>query len=116
MQSAEGSLNPIMKKYEARRPDGNTREAPAGIEGRTLETALDDTWAIYLTIRKDALDWLRPKHRNNGTFLTARGRLYPVANAESDSDLPTLSVDEMEARYLALIARLLSYANGAGWT
>ncbi len=91
------------------------REVGSSEGGRYIESPVDNTWSIRLDVRSDALAWLDPQNRNNGTFITTVGQLYQPrydsAQPETFSELQTITLNEALER-LKYLSYFFSYANG----
>jgi len=84
----------------------------AGVEGRLIDTPLDDTWHVRLETYQNALDWLDENKSNIGTKITTIGVLYtPMADDVKFVDYPTISLKEAQ-NYVDILCILLSYVNG----
>jgi len=84
-------------------------------EARSIESRINDKWAVRLVTKEDALNWLSPMQSNVGTLLTTEGILYPACAAETPrpdiSSWPALTLLEAE-RILNALSILLSFADG----
>lgn len=91
------------------------REVRSSEGGRYVESPVDNTWSIRLDVRSDALAWLDPQNRNNGTFITTVGHLYqPRYDSEQPdtfSELQTITLNKALER-LKYLSYFFSYANG----
>ncbi|MCY7322721.1 MAG: hypothetical protein LH660_13195 [Phormidesmis sp. CAN_BIN36] len=72
------------------RDSSNDREIGSGEGGRYVAASIDEVWDIRLDIRKAALEWLKPRNRNTGTFITTVGQLrqsgFDASNPQTSSN------------------------------
>jgi hypothetical protein len=71
-QSKRARQNLIIRSLQ---DASNDKEVGSSEEGRYGVSPIDDTWEIRLDIRKAALEWLKPRGRHIGTFITTIGQL-----------------------------------------
>jgi hypothetical protein len=93
----------------------NDKEVGSSEEGRYGVASIDKDWEIRLDIRKASLEWLNPRDRNIGTFITTIGQLRQTKSSVSDpetfSNLNEITLHDALER-IENLCWLLSYING----
>ena len=93
----------------------NNKEIGSSEEGRYGVASIDEDWEIRLDIRKASLEWLNPRDRNMGTFITTIGQLrqtkFDVSDPKTFSSLNKVTLYNALERIKSL-CWLLSYVNG----
>lgn len=111
-QSKRARQNLIIRSLQ---DSSNDKEVGSSEEGRYGVAPIDDTWEIRLDIRKAALEWLNPRDRNIGTFITTIGQLrqtkFNVSDPKTFSDLKEITLHRALER-IKNLCWLLSYING----
>lgn len=77
--------------------------------------SIDESWEIRLNVCRASREWLDPKNKNIGTFITTVGSLFQPRFNENDpetfSSLREITLRDALKR-LENLSRLLSYVNG----
>ena len=97
------------------RDASNDKEIASCEGGRYISASIDESWDFRLDIRKEALEWLKPKNKNIGTLLTTAGTLsqpkFNESGCQDYFDLEMVTLHDALER-IQNLCRLLSYVNG----
>lgn len=111
-QSKRARQNLIIRSLQ---DSSNNKEVGSGEEGRYGSASIDEDWEIRLDIRKASLEWLNPRDRNIGTFITTIGQLkqtkFNISDPENFYSLSKITLRDALER-IKNLCWLLSYVNG----
>jgi len=111
-QSKRARQIPIIRSLQ---DSSNNEEVGSCEDGCYGVASIDEDWEIRLDIRKASLEWLNPRDRNIGTFITTIGQFrqtkFNASDPETFSNLNKITLHDALER-IKNLCWLLSYVNG----